>query len=165
MLQGMWVFMCTYPALIALASPTANETTFLWIGALVWLLGWGYEVVADTQKTTFNKDPKNEGKFVNLGVWKQSRHLNYVGELVLWTGITIIAAPVYQGTQWFALITPIFVYWLLNKVSGVNLLKQGPIKSGAMILPINNIKRNPHIFPKTFLNLITHDRTRITRTR
>ena len=81
---GIYVYLS---ALIALASPTANETTFLWIGALVWLLGWGYEVVADTQKTTFNKDPKNEGKFINLGVWKQSRHPNYVGELVLWTGL------------------------------------------------------------------------------
>lgn len=151
MLQGMWVFMCTYPALIALASPTANETTFLWIGALVWLLGWGYEVVADTQKTTFNKDPKNEGKFINHGVWKQSRHPNYVGELVLWTGITIIAAPVYQGTQWFALITPIFVYWLLNKVSGVNLLEARADKKWGDDPAYKQYKKEtPIFFPKLF---------------
>ena len=68
MLQGLWVFMCTYPALIALASPTDNEIIYLGIGAFVWLLGWGYEVVADNQKTSFNKDPKNAGKFINIGV-------------------------------------------------------------------------------------------------
>ena len=123
MLQGLWVFMCTYPALIALASPSSSETTFLFIGSALWALGWVYEVIADRQKTAFNKDPKNAGKFINIGVWKQSRHPNYVGEWILWTGITIIAIPVYEGWQWLAFITPVFVYWLLNKVSGVNLLE------------------------------------------
>ena len=151
MLQGLWVFMCTYPALIALASPTKNETTFLGIGAAVWLLGWLYEVVADTQKTNFNKDPKNAGKFINIGVWKQSRHPNYVGELVLWTGITIIAAPVYEGAQWLALITPLFVYWLLNKVSGVNLLEERADKKWGDDPAYQQYKKDtPVFFPKLF---------------
>ena len=151
MLQGLWVFMCTYPALIALGSPTKNETTFLGIGAAVWLLGWLYEVVADTQKTNFNKDPKNAGKFIDIGVWKQSRHPNYVGELVLWTGITIIAAPVYEGTQWLALITPLFVYWLLNKVSGVNLLEERADKKWGDDPAYQQYKKDtPVFFPKLF---------------
>ena len=151
MLQGLWVFMCTYPALIALGSPTKNETTFLGIGAAVWLLGWLYEVVADTQKTNFNKDSKNAGKFIDIGVWKQSRHPNYVGELVLWTGITIIAAPVYEGTQWLALITPLFVYWLLNKVSGVNLLEERADKKWGDDPAYQQYKKDtPVFFPKLF---------------
>jgi len=151
MLQGLWVFMCTYPALIALASPTDNEIIYLGIGAFVWLLGWGYEVVADNQKTSFNKDPKNTGKFINIGVWKQSRHPNYVGELVLWTGITIIAAPVYQGSQWLALITPVFVYWLLNKVSGVNLLEERADKKWGDDPAYQQYKKDtPIFFPKFF---------------
>ena len=151
MLQGLWVFMCTYPALIALGSPTKNETTFLGIGAAVWLLGWLYEVVADTQKTNFNKDPKNAGKFIDIGVWKQSRHPNYVGELVLWTGITIIAVPVYEGAQWLALITPLFVYWLLNKVSGVNLLEERADKKWGSDPKYQQYKaQTPVFFPKLF---------------
>ena len=74
----------------------------------------------------------------------------YVGELVLWTGITIIAAPVYQGSQWLALITPVFVYWLLNKVSGVNLLEARADKKWEMTLPIKRIKKKLHIFSKLF---------------
>ena len=151
MLQGLWVFMCTYPALIALGSPTKNGTTFLGIGAAVWLLGWLYEVVADTQKTNFNKDPKNAGKFIDIGVWKQSRHPNYVGELVLWTGITIIAAPVYEGAQWLALITPLFVYLLLNKVSGVNLLEERADKKWGDDPAYQQYKKDtPVFFPKFF---------------
>lgn len=151
MLQGLWVFMCTYPALIALASPSKEENTFLAIGAVVWVVGWIYEVIADRQKTAFNKDPKNAGQFINVGVWKQSRHPNYVGELVLWTGITIIATPVYHGSQWLALITPVFVYWLLNKVSGVNLLEERADKKWGDDPAYQAYKKDtPIFFPKFF---------------
>lgn len=153
MLQGLWVFMCTYPALIALASPGSTETTFLLIGFALWALGWVYEVIADRQKTAFNKDPKNAGKFINVGVWKQSRHPNYVGEWVLWTGITFIALPVYEGWQWLAFITPVFVYWLLNKVSGVNLLEiRADDKWGDDPAYQKYKNETPVFFPK-FLNI------------
>lgn len=153
MLQGLWVFMCTYPALIALASPGSTETTFLLIGFALWALGWVYEVIADRQKTAFNKDPKNAGKFINVGVWKQSRHPNYVGEWVLWTGITVIALPVYEGWQWLAFITPVFVYWLLNKVSGVNLLEiRADDKWGDDPAYQKYKNETPVFFPK-FLNI------------
>lgn len=153
MLQGLWVFMCTYPALIALASPGSTETIFLLIGFALWALGWVYEVIADRQKTAFNKDPKNAGKFINVGVWKQSRHPNYVGEWVLWTGITFIALPVYEGWQWLAFITPVFVYWLLNKVSGVNLLEiRADDKWGDDPAYQKYKNETPVFFPK-FLNI------------
>lgn len=148
-LQGMWVFMCAYPALIVLASPAKEEKTFLLLGTAIWLAGWLYEVVADRQKTNFNKKPENAGKFIQTGLWKQSRHPNYVGELVLWTGITVIAIPVYEGLQWLALITPIFVYWLLNKVSGVNLLEErADAKWGEDPAYQAYKKKTPIFFPK-----------------
>lgn len=151
MLQGLWVFMCTYPALIALASPSNSEMIFLGVGTGIWLIGWLYEVVADRQKTTFNKNPDNAGKFIDTGVWKHSRHPNYVGELILWTGITLIAVPVFQGLQWAALITPIFVYWLLNKVSGVNLLEARADKKWGDDPKYQQYKNNtPIFFPKLF---------------
>jgi len=145
----LWVFMCTYPALIVLGSKGNSELSFLSIGTVVWLVGWIYEVVADTQKTAFNKDSANAGKFIQTGVWKQSRHPNYVGEFVLWTGITLIAFPVLEGSQWAALITPIFVYWLLNKVSGVNLLEMRADKKwGNNPDYLAYKKRTPIFFPK-----------------
>ena len=150
-LQGLWVFMCTYPALIALSSPSNAEFLFLGIGTLIWAIGWAYQVLADNQKTAFNKDPKNAGKFINVGVWKQSRHPNYVGEFVLWTGITIIAVPVYEGLQWAALITPLFVYLLLNKVSGVNLLEErSDEKWGDNKDYLTYKKKTPVFFPRIF---------------
>lgn len=150
-LQGMWVFMCTYPALIALASPAKEEKLFLLLGSAIWLVGWLYEIVADRQKTNFNKNPENAGKFIQTGLWNQSRHPNYVGELVLWTGITVIAIPVYEGLQWLALITPIFVYLLLNKVSGVNLLEErADAKWGEDPAYQAYKKKTPLFFPRFF---------------
>ena len=46
-----------------------------------------------------------------------------MGEVLLWTGIAIIAIPVLSGLEYVALISPIFTYLLLTRVSGVNLLE------------------------------------------
>ena len=77
--------------------------------------------MADSQKSAFKKDPANKGKFINVGLWKWSRHPNYFGEITLWTGILIMAIPVLSGLSWLVVISPIFVFLLLTKISGVNL--------------------------------------------
>ena len=122
-LQGFWVFMCTLPAITAIASEFKTIDYFLVGGAALWLFGFIMEVVADRQKSAFNQDPKNKGQFISTGLWSISRHPNYVGEVLLWTGIAVIALPTFSGLQYLALISPIFTYLLLTRVSGVNLLE------------------------------------------
>ena len=90
-----------------------------WIGFGIWLFGFGFEVIADRQKSAFNADPENEGRFIDSGLWSWSRHPNYFGEIVLWVGIAVIAAPVLRGWGWLTLISPIFVFLLLMYISGV----------------------------------------------
>ena len=131
-LQGLWVSFTLAAGLIAL---TTNEPKPIdWacaLGLLVWIVGFGIEVVADRQKTAFKADPANEGQFISTGLWAWSRHPNYLGEIVLWTGIAIIALPVMQGWQYIGLVSPVFVFVLLNYVSGVRLLeKQGKRRWG-----------------------------------
>lgn len=82
------------------------------------------EIISDEQKTNFNQNPANKDKFINIGLWKYSRHPNYVGEITLWTGATIFAASSLSGGQYVTLIGPIFVYLLISKVSGVPLLEK-----------------------------------------
>ena len=126
-LQALWV---TLTASAAVAAITATERApigaFFWIGAAVWLIGITFEAVADAQKSKFKNDPDNKGDFINVGLWKWSRHPNYFGEITLWTGILIMAVPVLSGWSWLVVISPIFVFLLLTKISGVNLqMKQG----------------------------------------
>ena len=122
-LQGFWVFMCTLPAITAIASESKEVDYFLIGGAILWVFGFLVEVISDRQKSKFNQDPKNKGKFMSTGFWALSRHPNYVGEVLLWTGIAVISLPTFSGWQYLALISPVFTYLLLTRVSGVNLLE------------------------------------------
>jgi steroid 5-alpha reductase family enzyme len=106
---------------------TSNRTVpigiFAWAGLALWLAGFGIEVVADRQKRTFRSRPENAGRFIASGLWAWSRHPNYFGEIVLWTGVAIIAFPAMEGWQYLTLLSPVFVTLLLTKVSGVPLLE------------------------------------------
>lgn len=123
-IQALWV---TFTAAAALAAITTSQRKgldiFALVGLLVWALGFGIEMIADNQKSHFNADPTNKGKFIKSGLWARSRHPNYFGEIVLWIGVAIIALPVLQGWQWVAMISPIFVTLLLTRVSGIPLLE------------------------------------------
>ena len=124
-LQGLWI---TFTAAAAWAAITSDYKVslggFALLGSLVWLIGFVIEVVADAQKSQFKANPANEGKFIQTGLWSRSRHPNYFGEIVLWTGVAIIAIPVLQGWQWLVLSSPFLVALLLIYVSGIPLLEK-----------------------------------------
>lgn len=123
-IQGLWVTFTMAAALVAITTTARKELDiFAVVGFLVWAFGFGIEVIADTQKSRFNADPANKGKFIQTGLWSRSRHPNYFGEIVLWIGVTLIALPLLQGWQWVALISPVFVTLLLTRISGVPLLE------------------------------------------
>ena len=103
-IQGLWVLMTAGMAFAALSSKNKLGLDLFVIGALIWLLGFVIEVVSDKQKTNFKNNPSNEGgRFIQEGLWSWSRHPNYFGEIVLWIGIAVIAYPVIEGWQYFAL--------------------------------------------------------------
>ena len=123
-LGGTWVFITMAAGLAAMTSQSQSPVDgFLVVGATLWVIGFGIEVVADQQKTAFRKDPANAEKFISSGLWSISRHPNYFGEIILWIGIAAIALPVLEGWQWVTLVSPVFVSFLLLKVSGVPMLE------------------------------------------
>jgi len=124
-IQGLWITFTAAAALVGITTITRKDMdVFAIIGFLVWAFGFAFEVIADSQKSRFNADPANKGKFIQTGLWSRSRHPNYFGEIVLWLGIAIIVIPVLQGWQWVAMISPIFVTFLLTRVSGVPMLEK-----------------------------------------
>ena len=125
-LGGAWVFITMAAGLAAITSMSSRPLgIWLAIGMLLWVVGFAIEVIADQQKTKFRKNPDNAEKFITTGLWAYSRHPNYFGEIVLWLGIGIIALPTLVGWQYMTLISPIFVIFLLVKISGVRLLEEG----------------------------------------
>lgn len=124
-IQGLWVTFTMAAALVAITSSNHKELDiFAIVGLLVWIFGFAIEVIADSQKSRFNANAANKGKFIQTGLWSKSRHPNYFGEIMLWVGIAIIALPVLQGWQWVAMISPLFVTLLLTRVSGVPMLEK-----------------------------------------
>ena len=123
-IQGLWVFLTLAMALAAITSESKMAIDiFAIVGTLIWIFGFSIEVIADQQKTNFKDDPANKDKFINVGLWSWSRHPNYFGEMVLWIGIALIAFPVLIGWQLVALISPVFVIFLLTRISGVTMLE------------------------------------------
>lgn len=124
-IQGLWVLLTAAAALAVITNGNRESLGVIgYIGIAIWFVGFLVEVVADQQKSRFKADPANEGKFINVGLWAWSRHPNYFGEIVIWIGMAVIALPVLQGMQWATLISPVFVVFLLTKVSGIPLLEQ-----------------------------------------
>ena len=123
-IQGLWVSLTAAAAWIAISSAESAPLGWsAWVGVAVWLIGFAIEVTADLQKSRFKKNPANSGKFISTGLWSVVRHPNYLGEILLWIGALIVAAPVLQGWQWVALLSPLFVIVLLTRVSGIPLLE------------------------------------------
>ena len=97
-LQGMWVSLCSACALAGIANGIVINAYF-YIGIVIFMIGFTTEIIADNQKSIFRKDPYNKDKFISSGLWKYSRHPNYLGELLFWFGICLIginsdAAPI-----------------------------------------------------------------------
>tara|TARA_B100000953_G_scaffold287912_1_gene270545 strand:+ start:778 stop:1614 length:837 start_codon:yes stop_codon:yes gene_type:complete len=119
-LGGLWVLVTMAAGLAALTSNTTVELGILgYVGITLWLFGFAVEVIADNQKRQFKKDPNNRDRFITSGLWSWSQHPNYFGEITLWLGLALLTYPVLSGWQLVTLISPIFVYLLLTRLSGI----------------------------------------------
>lgn len=148
--SGLWVSLTSIAALKVLTSQIQhNNYYFIYLGSALWLFGFIFEVLADYQKTKFKNNPENKDKFISTGLWSLSRHPNYFGEIILWIGIFVTVIPSLNGIDYLTLISPLFVYTLLNKVSGINLLEvKAQDKWGDLDSYKEYRKRIPQLVPK-----------------
>jgi steroid 5-alpha reductase family enzyme len=115
MLQGLFVLLIDYPVLLINSS---TLDTFQWtdyLGVTLWVLGISYEAIADWQLHAFLQNQSNKGLILQSGLWKYSRHPNYFGELVLWTGIWFLAITVPYG--WTGIISPLTLVYIFLFIS------------------------------------------------
>ena len=149
-ISGLWVTLCSMCALVAISSPEGlvmNALTY--IGIILFIIGFGIEIVADNQKTAFRSIEANKDSFITSGLWSKSRHPNYFGEVLLWFAIAVISFSSLEGLQLITLISPIFTYILLVYVSGVRMLEDMNDKKWADDEQYKSYKKNtPMLFPK-----------------
>jgi len=122
MLQGFLMLVVSLPVTVLFGSSARPLGVLDVIGALVFAVGFFFEIVGDRQLAAHVRDPANKGRLMTRGLWSATRHPNYFGEATLWWGIGLIALRSANG--WAALIGPIAITCLLLFVSGVPLLER-----------------------------------------
>jgi steroid 5-alpha reductase family enzyme len=121
--QGLLMWFISMPLQIAQVSKTPDHLTlFDYAGAAVWAIGFLFEALGDWQLKQFKAEPKNQGKVMDRGLWRYTRHPNYFGDATLWWGYYLIACAVPIG--FWTLLSPLTMTLFLMKVSGVSLLEK-----------------------------------------
>ena len=128
-IQGLSIWVIALPYIVALSSTAvqveaALQSICVPIGALIFLIGFLLETIADGQKFKFRSNPSNDGKFMDKGLFSIVRFPNYTGEIMVWTGVFITCIPVLQGMEWATIASPIWIIGLLVGLSGIPFLER-----------------------------------------
>jgi steroid 5-alpha reductase family enzyme len=125
--QGIVIFIVAFPVWfinISINPPVINLLDFagitLWLGGIIWLIGFLFETIGDYTLYKFLQKPENKGEVMDRGVWKLSQHPNYFGEVTQWWGLYVIALAIPFG--FISIFGPIFITYMIIKVSGIRLL-------------------------------------------
>jgi steroid 5-alpha reductase family enzyme len=124
LLQYLSIIVISLPILFNVTKPEGVFGFWQGFGAVIFLFGFLMETFADYQKFMFKLNPKNKNSFIQNGLWRYSRHPNYLGEWLVWLGVFIFSMPLLQGYEWVAIISPIWIFVLLRYISGGNLLEK-----------------------------------------
>jgi steroid 5-alpha reductase family enzyme len=122
LLQACLLFVVALPVIhINKTSPEFSPSDLA--GVLLWAVGFAVQTLSDAQLKKFKSNPAKRGKLLTTGVWRISRHPNYLGEALMWWGIYLLAAPDWNNA-WWLVISPVLITYLLRYVSGVPLLEK-----------------------------------------
>jgi steroid 5-alpha reductase family enzyme len=119
-LQGVLAWFIAMPLVPAIMSPGGIGPIEL-VATALWVLGFVFEAGGDYQLARFKRDPANEGRVLNSGLWRYTRHPNYFGDFCVWWAFYLFA---FSAGGWWTALSPVLMSLLLLKVSGVALLEK-----------------------------------------
>lgn len=118
---GLWVVSLPLQAAQVPAEP-AGLTALDFAGVAVWAIGMLFEAVGDLQLDRFRRDPGNQGKVMEGGLWRYTRHPNYFGDLCVWWGVFLIALA--GSGEWWTIAGPLMMSCILLRISGVPVMER-----------------------------------------
>lgn len=111
------------------------------------------EAVADLQLRGFAARPENAGKTVDIGLWRWSRHPNYLGEIGVWWGLWLFGLAA-DPSWWWTVIGPLAMVALFAGVS-IPLMERRNLarrldyvsyqRAVPMLVPLFGLRRPPRI--------------------
>lgn len=140
MVPTLIVYGCTLPAVYAVTHP-AQWNVGAGIGCLLSLTAVVLQGTADVQMHRFRKN--RTGSFIRRGLWKHSRHPNYLGEILMWWGVGLATVSAFPEA-WYLLAgaaanTLLFLVVSIPMADGRQSAKPGFAeykKQTRMLLPI-----------------------------
>ncbi len=122
-LQSVFMYLIGLSLIVILSAEYKKSIlVFVSIGLVIWIIGFVFESLGDSQLKRFKEGGKNKGKIMKTGLWKYTRHPNYFGEAAMWWGIFIVSLT--TKSWYIALISPVLLTYLLLYVSGVPMLEK-----------------------------------------
>jgi len=118
--QAVLAWLVSLPLLLSLTT-TQSLSILDMFAMILWLVGMGFESIADLQLFRFKANPDNKGKVLDSGLWRYSRHPNYFGEFCIWWGFYLFAVA---SGGWWTILSPLMMSFLLLRFSGVALLEK-----------------------------------------
>ncbi|WP_344254321.1 DUF1295 domain-containing protein [Terrabacter carboxydivorans] len=119
--QGLIMWFVSLPVQIAMFVE-GGVGAVLWVGVVLWAVGFFFESVGDLQLTRFRNDPANKGTVLDTGLWRYTRHPNYFGDASVWTGLFLVAASAWPGV--LTILSPAVMVWNLYGGTGKKLLEK-----------------------------------------
>jgi len=147
LLQGCILYIVALPIMWIHTYAERLPVPILGIVLPIWLTGFLLETVADRELTLFQNDPSKKGKFLTVGLWGYVRHPNYLGELMQWWAIWLMAAFLPFG--WALMISPLLLTYLIVNVSGVKPLEEKMQKNAEFKVYAEN---TPSLIPPSLFN-------------
>ena len=143
-LQAVLAWTVTAPLLVGMAGVRPLGALDA-VGAAVTIFGIAFEAIGDAQMRRFKADPGNEGKVMDAGLWRYTRHPNYFGEACVWWGLGLIAVSGAGAGGAWSLVSPLLMTVLLLRVSGVRLLEKDIAERRPAYR--DYVERTPAFFP------------------
>jgi len=126
-IQGVALWFVAWP-LQAAAVGTVEVVALVWIGVVLWAVGFVFETVGDAQLAAYKRNP-DRGPVLDTGLWAWTRHPNYFGDAAVWWGLWLAGAA---STGWLpALITlpaPVAMSYFLAYATGARPLEKTMMK-------------------------------------
>lgn len=95
------VYLGCLPLLLALAPSTEPWGVWDALGTALCLGAALMEWQADEQLYRFRHNPQNRGLSMTQGLWRYSRHPNYLGEILFWYGLFLIGMAASGWNGWY----------------------------------------------------------------
>lgn len=126
-LQAGIAVIFSLPFLLAADDAHSAVSTVEVLGLTLALCSTAGEALADWQAQRFKRNPANQGKILNIGLWRYSRHPNYFFESLVWFGFCLAALPLSYG--WITVVCPLLMLYFLLCVTGIPLSEKHSVEN------------------------------------